>query len=114
MSQSIDCEICAFFDVDGTILKITSLKSFQITKHQYIYGHSKRCGQELDKIRTTIKTLREAGHSREYINKKYYQFFKNESKKETQKIAAIWWQNTLKNTTPLFINETVEKLKNHQ
>lgn len=109
-----DNGIYAFFDVDGTILRITSLQAFQKAKCEYRYGNTKKSLDELNKIRLKFERLQKEKHSREYINKIYYMTFKNDSKNEIQKIAQIWWETTLEQNKNLFIQETLEKLREHQ
>jgi HAD superfamily hydrolase (TIGR01490 family) len=107
-------KIYAFFDVDGTILRIPSLQAFQKTRCDYTYGQSKRSRDELNKVKSKFERLQKANYSREYINRIYYMTFKNNSKKKIKKIAQIWWKTTLEQNKNLFIQETLDKLRWHK
>lgn len=106
--------IYAFFDVDGTILRIPSLQDFQKTRCEYTYGHTEKSRDELKKIKSKFERLQKENYSREYINRTYYKTFKNISKKEIQKIAQIWWETSLERNKNLFFQETLDKLEWHK
>lgn len=104
----------AFFDVDGTILRITSMKSFQVSYFQYAYKEKEEGLKELDKFKNKFKCYQEKGLSREYMNREYYRSFRDRSKSETVKIANAWWNDTLNQVKDLFIRETIERMEQHR
>lgn len=100
--------ICAFYDVDGTILKINSMMSF------FDYWSNKN---ELIKLRNSFyieyKRLIDAQSSREVMNRRYYEYFKGFSESEMISEGLLWFNIEILNKD-VFFKKVVESMSKHK
>lgn len=107
-------KVCAFFDVDGTILRITSLKSFQASYFKYAYKNQAEGLEAFNNFKNIFMNYQKEGRSREYMNKEYYKTFKDRSRTETLKIAKVWWDDTVARVEDLFVHEVLDCIKQYK
>ncbi|MTH45748.1 HAD family hydrolase [Intestinirhabdus alba] len=100
--------ICAFFDVDGTILKINSMLSF----FDY-WTNNNKLNKLRDSFYKEFKRLTDCQCSREVMNKKYYSFFKGFSEKEIFSQGQLWFNDQILNKD-VFIQEVVALISEHK
>lgn len=101
----------AFFDVDGTLIRIKSMFSF----HDYWYRHwlqliGRPADQEGEDISAILRTLERSGAPREFINRRYYEFFGGRDVAQIAQCAVAWFDH-VKHTPALFIEESVNELE---
>jgi len=105
----------AFFDVDGTLLSITSLRCFQ---EYYLKNSLTIPDTERESLRKSFIRLftdyRHVGKNREYINREFYRTFYGRNKEEVLRQAYKWWNWELKNQSSLFVDSVVYELQKHQ
>ncbi|MHB1948749.1 MAG: HAD family hydrolase [Gammaproteobacteria bacterium] len=105
----------AFFDVDGTLLNIKTMFSFQ----EYYYLKFSKYRSIRSKINYLMFLLRMqyyllVGKSREYINKKFYESFAGINKEDVKNCAYQWYADLKRENSKLFILQALAVLKKHQ
>lgn len=106
---------CAFFDVDGTLLNIKTMFSFQ--RYFFLSCFKKKEFKYILKYYFSIGCMKYyffSGKSREFINKKFYESFAGIDRDKVATYAYEWYCQLKKNQTNLFIPETLGLLKDHQ
>lgn len=101
----------AFFDVDGTLIRIKSMFSF----HDYWYRHwlpliGTPADHEGEDVSAILRTLERNGTPREFINRRYYEFFAGRNVAQIAQCAIAWFEH-VRHTPALFIEESVNELE---
>ena len=101
----------AFFDVDGTLLRIKSMFSF----HDFWYRRWKELNDEAfveehKDVTAILRALTESDTPRELINRRYYEFFSGRSVDEVASCALAWTRHVTADPR-LFITEVTEELE---
>ena len=104
---------CAFFDVDGTLLRTNSMFSFlkfhfeKISRFRWIGTLKFYC------YRRYVKHLEKINVARELLNRQYYQLFQNEKLDVLRSIGCEWFKK-LHASTEIYFNKTLLELRSHQ
>lgn len=99
---------CAFYDVDGTILKINSMLNF------FNYWSNKNKLFDLNVLfYKEFNFLIESKSSREILNKKYYEFFKGYSEAEIISNGLLWFNDNIINKD-VFFEEVTNSISKHK
>jgi HAD superfamily hydrolase (TIGR01490 family) len=101
----------AFFDVDGTLLRIKSMFSF----HDFWYRHWTAPSdvtfiEEHQDVSAILRVLADSDTPRELINRRYYEFFSGRSVDEVGRCALAWARHVIADPG-LFISEVTEELE---
>jgi HAD superfamily hydrolase (TIGR01490 family) len=100
----------AFFDVDGTLLRIKSMFSFQRFWFE-------RTGGSLGKLKSIVfeakmRGLEKSGVDRAKINALFYQSFLGRRASQVREIALEWY-DTVRKETELYIESAVAAAEDH-
>lgn len=104
----------AFFDVDGTILRLRSMLTFQ----KFYYHHRVRFAPlgALNAWRSrlwwsyNILTQRD----RHVVNRKYYESFRGRRQAEVREFARRWYEHEKGSRAQLFISDTIKAIEKHR
>ncbi len=106
-------EYYAFFDVDGTLLKLKSTHSFL----KYFLQKRSAAGFfgliNYQFYVTKIKIFEKLNIKRERLNEMYYRNYRGIGKQYLNQLASEWFEGLLK-SEDLFITSTLEMLKKHK
>lgn len=99
----------AFFDVDGTLISLKSMLSFQ----EYWYA-TKGSARERALFEADMARLIRMGASREVLNRRYYTHFAGRSVKAVGQAAAEWFTHIERSAAnDLYHPAVVRRLKRH-
>ncbi|CAK0777346.1 HAD-IB family hydrolase [Azospirillaceae bacterium] len=105
----------AFFDVDGTLISIKSMFSFQTFYYsKWLSEESSEFQPQRQEFEKTMTQMQAEEQPREAINAAYYRFFAGRSPRDTQECAFAWFKATLDKRWDLFLPRSVDVLKHHQ
>lgn len=100
----------AFFDVDGTLISLKSMFSFQ----EYWYA-TKGNPRERGLFEADMARMVRMGATREAINRRYYTHFAGRSVIEVGRVAAEWFEHVERSVAnDLYHPLVVERLQRHQ
>ncbi|MEK8034671.1 HAD family phosphatase [Ideonella sp. DXS29W] len=100
----------AFFDVDGTLLRIKSMFSFHDFWYRRWKGlYDETTIEEYRDVTAILRALAESDAPRELINRRYYEFFAGRQVDEVTRCAQAWGRCALSDPN-LFISEVVDEL----
>ncbi len=100
----------AFFDVDGTLLRLKSMFSFHDFWYQRWTGLSGSARvEEYEDVTAILRALVESGEPRELINRRYYEYFSGRSVDEVSRCAQAW-ARTVVSDPRLFVTEVTDEL----
>lgn len=106
------CSRYAFFDVDGTLLRVKSMFDFQAHR----FGRSPYLAQKLRYraicVRFDLYAL--AGRTRSYINRRYYEIFRGEPVADVQQAAEEWFFERTAELGSMFIAPAIDVLQTHR
>ena len=100
----------AFFDVDGTLLRLKSMFSFHDFWYQRWIGlDSGARVEEYEDVTAILRALVESGAQRELVNRRYYEFFSGRSVDEVGRCAQAWARTVVADPR-LFVTEVIDEL----
>lgn len=100
----------AFFDVDGTLLRLKSMFSFHDFWYQRWIGLDSRVRiEEYEDVTAILRALVDGGVQRELVNRRYYEFFSGRSVEEVGRCARAW-ARTVVADPKLFVTEVIDEL----
>ena len=113
-TNDISTENYAFFDIDGTLITIKSMFSFQ----DFMRKHASKYKGLIGVLRYKYEDFRYYMYrvmntDRAIVNKYYYQNFSGLPANEVQGLVDQWNENILKDDN-LIIQETVKRLQEHK
>ena len=100
----------AFFDVDGTLLRLKSMFSFHhfwYRQWQGVNGNAR--SEEYEDVTAILRSLNDSGTSRELINRRFYEFFSGRSVEQVNQCASAWARGILANPDN-FVDEVISEL----
>lgn len=97
----------AFFDVDNTVVNITTLVSFM-----KFYHHAEGRPDEYVRRYSTLESMKLNGASRQKLNELYYQQFKGANFSDMMNIGRRWF-NSLNHKT-LFNTSVINAINEHK
>ncbi len=104
----------AFFDVDGTILRLRSMLTFQEFYYRYRVRFAPLGALNAWRSRLwwdyNIVTRRD----RHVVNRKYYESLRGRRQAEVREFALRWYEHEKKSRTQLFITDTVKAIEKHR
>ena len=104
----------AFFDVDGTILRLRSMLTFQ----EFYYRHRVKPAPlgTLNALRCRLwwsyNILME--RDRHVVNREYYESFRKRRQAEVREFARRWYEHEKKSRAELFVSNTVKAIDKHR
>lgn len=102
----------AFFDVDGTLIRIKSMLSFQRFYFKRAYPLT---GLVRDAIFTAkMAALTARGVDRVVMNARFYESFRGRSVTQVEELADRWWTHLRERKQDLLLRETVSELQKHR
>lgn len=102
----------AFFDVDGTLIRDTTMLSF--LKYYYVKRFSHLLGEVAFKLYTLkAKLFLTIGKTREFLNRNYYKNFENQKSGWIKEIGKEWFKNEIHNKN-LYIRNIINEMIKHQ
>lgn len=106
----------AFFDVDGTLLKGTSMLNYLRFFYSDQFKHAKVIGEiKYGLFILKAKIYIFLGKSREFLNKNYYQCFKNKEVSTVQSCGERWFDSYFEsNDKGIYIKKILNELIAHQ
>lgn len=99
----------AFFDVDGTLISLKSMLSFQ----DYWYATYDGSPRKRVAFETEMADLRRRGATREELNRRYYTHFAGRPVDAVSRAAVRWFDHILRSTDDLFHPKVVSRLLSH-
>lgn len=99
----------AFFDVDGTLISLKSMFSFQ----DYWYATYDGSPRKRAAFEAEMAGLRNGGASREEMNRRYYAHFAGRPVEAVERAAVRWFDHVLRRTDDLFHPKVVARLLSH-
>lgn len=99
----------AFFDVDGTLISLKSMISFQ----DYWYATVGDAPGQRVRFETEMARLRRMGATREEMNRTYYTHFIGRPVEAVRRAAVRWFDHVLRATDDLFHPKVVSRLLAH-
>lgn len=100
----------AFFDVDGTLLRLKSMFSFHDFWYQRWIGLDSGIRvEEYEDVTAILRALVESGAQRELINRRFYEFFSGRSVHEVGRCAQAWARTVVADPR-LFVTEVIDEL----
>ncbi|MFG6448328.1 HAD family hydrolase [Roseateles sp. BYS180W] len=101
----------AFFDVDGTLLRLKSMFSFHDFWYQRWIGlDSDARVEEYEDVTAIMRALVESGEQRELINRRYYEFFSGRSVEEVERCAQAWARTVVADPR-IFVTDVIDELE---
>lgn len=99
----------AFFDVDGTLISLKSMFSFQ----DYWYATAGDSPAKQDAFEDEMARLRRIGASREEMNRRYYAHFAGRRVNAVALAAERWYQHVEHATDDLYLAPVAARLRRH-
>ena len=99
----------AFFDVDETLISIKTMFCF-LDYWYSVYPDEAEQAQ----FHMEMSKIRKETTSWEIANRRYYQYFAGRSVKKVADCAVDWFNHLQQNTKPLFYDNVVAELREHQ
>lgn len=99
----------AFFDVDGTLISLKSMLSFQ----DYWYATAEDNPRPRVRFEAEMAGLRRMGATREEMNRRYYAHFAGRPVEAVRRAAVRWFDHILRATDDLFHVRVVSRLLSH-
>jgi len=102
----------AFFDVDGTLLRVKSMFDFQAHR----FGRSSHLVQKLQyrATRARFGLYALAGRSRSYMNRRYYETFRGAPAADVRRAAEEWFLERTAALGSMFIAPAIDVLQAHR
>jgi HAD superfamily hydrolase (TIGR01490 family) len=102
----------AFFDVDGTVVKMKSMLNFL----KYFYLHQDKVLGRLKYFLYGIGTdvYEKIGINREWLNKRYYKKFKGYHKDFVRDLGESWFLYEKKSSNNLYIKNILDEINKHK
>ncbi|MGE5545539.1 MAG: HAD family hydrolase [Solirubrobacterales bacterium] len=100
----------AFFDVDGTLISLKSMLSFQ----DFWYATAENSARERALFEAEMGRLTRQGASREEMNRRYYAHFAGRSVAAVDHAAERWFAHIDRSLPHLFHLPVVERLERHR
>lgn len=105
----------AFFDVDGTILSVKSMFSFQSYYYRHAVYRRSWFGAVHDRLfHLGIRTLNRLGCTREFVNRTYYLSYRGRQQQVVQRCAERWYLELKRSGPSLLLANGMEALRRHQ
>jgi HAD superfamily hydrolase (TIGR01490 family) len=105
----------AFFDVDGTIISIKSMLKFQ--EFYYLqWGSANSLSRQLQyqKFMMIMRYYYMSGRGRDYLNYRYYKFFKGRKPDDVEDCARAWFSRLDRHDSQLYNKVALDALRHHQ
>lgn len=99
----------AFFDVDGTLISLKSMFSFQ----DFWYANTAGNDHEQASFEEEMSELRRIGASREEMNRRYYTHFAGRRVTSVALAAERWYQHVERATIDLYHAPVAARLRRH-
>lgn len=103
--------IYAFFDVDGTVVNMTSMGSF-LNYYLAVSRQKLTVSQQLAEF--WWKVIKNCPLSRERLNRYYYWHYRGANAATVKNIGKIWFQQLLQQSPDIFRPRIIEQLQQHQ
>lgn len=97
----------AFFDVDGTLISLKSMFSFQ----DYWYAVTAGSARQRAAFQDEMGRLARMGASREEMNRRYYAHFAGRPVAEVARLGDRWFEHVERSTRDLYHTAVVARLR---
>jgi len=103
----------AFFDVDETVINLKSMFTFLKYFYETVYGSFFSKLLYIWAV-SYLKVLIKLNVTREFVNKNYYQLYRNIEPELLNKIGQNWFDNLISTKKNLFNERVLDAMKEHQ